>query len=61
MLATMLGTDSVPAWLRFTEKETKGEREQLGLPPAASDKPMGTNEEGQAQHDDLEHTVLGIT
>lgn len=51
--STMLGIHPAPACLRFTEKETKGERELLGLPPAAADVLMGANQEGKGQHNDL--------
>lgn len=41
----MLGSEPAPVCLSFSEKETEGETEQLGLPPAASDPQMGADEE----------------
>lgn len=44
--------------LGFAEKETDGEKELLGLPPAASDLQIGANEEGHGGCNDLEHAAL---
>lgn len=54
----MLASDRAPACLGFTEKETDGERELLGLPPTAADMQIGANEEGHGQCNDLEHATL---
>lgn len=45
----MPGVHPAPACPGFAEKETKGERELLALPPAASDILMGANQEGRGQ------------
>lgn len=49
----MLGIEPAPACLGFT-KEAKGERGLPGLPPAAPDIPMGANQEGKGQRNDLD-------
>lgn len=54
----LVGMDPAPACLSLSEEEAQGVREWL--PHAASDIPMGADEGGRGQHNDLERVVLVI-
>lgn len=57
----MLGSDTAPASLCIPKRETEGEMELLGLPPAASGTQMRENRERKSQCNHLKFVVFVIT